>query len=107
MEDIKIWLVKILLPSLVAISIKIAIQSKRESVTWFNIITSFITGIGSAYLCSDLVISTISQSYVPIAIAIITISGEKIGFWLVYKMNVENILQSMVETFLERFKNKK
>ena len=50
MEDIKVWLVKILLPSLVAISIKIAIQSKKEAVTWFNVITSFITGIGSAYL---------------------------------------------------------
>jgi hypothetical protein len=103
MEDTKIWLVKILLPSLVAISIKLAIQSKKKSVTWFNVITSFIIGIGSAYLCSDLVISTISHDYVPIAIAIITISGEKIGFWLVYKMNVENILEGL----LEKIKNKK
>lgn len=102
MEDTKVWIVKILLPSLVALSIKLAIQSKRESVTWFKIIISFITGIGSAYLSSDLVISTISHSYVPIAIAIITISGEKIGYWLVYKMDVESIL----ETFLQKLKKK-
>ncbi len=104
MEDIKVWLIKtVVLPSLIAVSIKLAIQSKRERITWFNVITSFITGIGSAYICTPLVISTIPNEYISIAIAIIAISGEKIGFYLVYKMNVQNIIEGL----LERLKNKK
>lgn len=97
MEDLKTWIVKILLPSLVAVSIKLAIQSKKSDISWFSIITSFVTGIGSAYICSDMVISTVAHEYVPIAIAIITISGEKIGFWVVYKFNVESILEGLLD----------
>lgn len=97
MEDFKTWLVKILLPSLVAVSIKLAVQSKQNTISWFNVVTSFITGIGSAYLCADLVLSTVDHQYVPIAIAIITISGEKIGYYIVYKLNVEAILEGMLD----------
>jgi hypothetical protein len=99
MEDLKSWSIKILLPALVALSIKLAVQSKKTAISWFNVITSFITGIGSAYLFSDWVISTISQPYIPIAIAIITISGEKIGFYLVYKFNVESFLTNILQNF--------
>lgn len=96
-NDFRTWLFKILLPSLVAVSIKLAVQSKKGAVSWFNVITSFITGIGSAYLTADLVLDSVSSHFVPIAIAIITISGEKIGFYLVYKLNVEFILENLVE----------
>jgi len=97
MEDFRTWLIKILLPSLVAVSIKLAVTAKKDSVTWFSIITSFVTGIGSAYLFSDLVISSVPHNCIPLAIAAITISGEKIGFWLVYKFNVESILEGVVD----------
>lgn len=106
-EDIKNWLVKIMLPALVAVSMKLAVEFKRGTVTWFNVIASFITGIGSAYLCSGLVISTVDQPFVPIAIAIITISGEKIGFWLVYKLNIETIFQGFFEYMLDKVKGSK
>lgn len=106
-EDVKNWLVKIMLPALVAVSMKLAIEFKRGTVTWFNVVASFITGIGSAYLCSGLVISTIDTTYVPIAIAIITISGEKIGFWLVYSLNVEMIVQGFFEYMLTKVRGGK
>jgi hypothetical protein len=99
MDDFKSWALKVIIPSLIAISIKLAVQSKRGVVSWFNVISSFITGIGSAYLCADLVMETFAHQYVPIVIAIITISGEKIGFWLVYKMNVESILEGLVKKY--------
>lgn len=106
-EDIKNWIVKILLPALVAISMKLAVEFKRGTVTWFNVVASFITGIGSAYLCSGLVIDAVPHNYVPIAIAIITISGEKIGFWLVYKLNIETIFQGFFEYMLDKIKGGK
>jgi hypothetical protein len=102
-EDAKSWLIKMLLPSMVALSIKLAIQSKTMKMSLFNILTSFVTGVGPAYLLSDVVFSSISPQYTSAAFAVIAISGEKIGYWFVYKFNVENILESL----LEKIKNKK
>jgi len=103
MDDLKSWSLKILIPALVAVSIKLAVMAKIKTVSWFNVITSFITGIGSAYLASDWVLDTFSVHFIPIAIAIITISGEKIGYWAVYKFNVESVL----ETIVDKMKGKK
>jgi hypothetical protein len=99
MEDLRSWILKILLPALVAISIKLAVQSKQGAMSWFNVITSFVCGIGSAYLASDLVTSSINPHYVPLVIAVIAISGEKIGFWLVYKFNVESFMEGVMDKF--------
>lgn len=101
-EDIKNWLLKILLPALVAISMKLAVEFKRGTVTWFNVVASFITGIGSAYLFSGLIVDTFSQTYIPIAIAIVTISGEKIGYWFVYKLNIETFFVSFLDYLKEK-----
>jgi putative effector of murein hydrolase len=97
MEDAKAWIVKIIVPALVAISIKLAIQSKSMRMSWFNIMTSFITGIGAAYLCSDIVLTYIAPEYTTAAIALIAMSGEKIGYWVVYKFNVESILEGLLD----------
>lgn len=102
MDDFMTWAIKILIPSLVAISIKLAIQSKKKALSLFNVITSMVIGIGTAYLSADVIITTVSQQYIPIAIAMVTISGEKIGLYLIYKFNVE----SMIEMVLERMKKK-
>lgn len=105
MDDFKTWAIKILIPSLVAISIKLAIQSKRKSLSLFNVVTSMIIGIGSAYLSSDAIIATVSFHYVPIAIAMVTISGEKIGLYLIYKINVESFIEMVLERMKKKTKN--
>ncbi len=102
MEDLKTWIVKILLPSLVAVSIKLAVQSKRETISWFSVISSFVIGVGAAYISSDWVMETFDHKYVSIAIAFIAISGEQIGVWCVYTFKVESILEGV----LERWKKK-
>lgn len=84
---------------MVALSIKLAIQNGKKKVTIFQVISSFITGIGSAYLFSELVMSEVSYEYIPLVIAVITISGEKIGHYLVYKLDVENVIKMLVEKY--------
>jgi hypothetical protein len=49
------------------------------------------------------VMSTVADKYTTAAIACIAISGEKIGYWMVYKFNVESIL----EGFLDKVRSKK
>jgi hypothetical protein len=102
MDDIKDWAVKIGIPALVTVSMKLAIDFKRGTVTKFNVVASFVTGVGSAYLFSELIIDVVSKPYVPLAIAAVTISGEKIGYWLVYKFNIETFFVS----FLDYLKDK-
>lgn len=97
MEDFKSWVIKIILPSFVAISIKLAIQSKSQKMNWFTVTTSFVTGIGSAYVFSDIVLSQVATEYTTAVIACIAISGEKIGYWFVYRFNVESILEGLLE----------
>lgn len=93
----KSFCLKIFLPALVAVSIKIAIQSKNKSVSVLQIIISFVTGIGSAYLFSGIILENFSSSWATIYIAVTAISGEKIGQWLVYKFNVEELLAMLLE----------
>lgn len=97
--EMKAFFLKILMPALVAISIKIAIQSKNRSVTVLQIVISFVTGIGSAYLFSGLIMENFSDAWIPIHISIVAISGEKIGQYLVYKFNIEGVLQLLIDNF--------
>lgn len=101
-DDLRTWIFKILLPSLVAISVKLAIQARRGTVSYFNALTSIVIGIGTAYICSDLVIQTVDDKYLTVAIAVLTIAGEKLGFYVVYKLNVELILNSVLDSLRQK-----
>lgn len=95
--DLKTWCVKILIPALVAVGIKLAIQSKSTRMTWFSAITSVIAGVGFAYVFSDVVLTKVAHEYTTAVTALIAISGERIGYWFIYKFNVEGILESWVK----------
>lgn len=95
--EMKAFCLKILMPALVAVSIKIAIQSKNKSITILQVLISFVTGIGSAYLFSGIILDNFSDAWVPVYIAIVAISGEKIGVWLTYKFNVEGFLEGLLK----------
>jgi hypothetical protein len=101
MEDFKTWIVKIILPSLVAVSIKLAVQSKK-GITWFTVVTSFVTGVGCAYLFAPAVLSYTPMAWQTLAVAVIAISGEKIGLWLVYRFNVETVMTGLFEKLLKK-----
>lgn len=98
-EEIRSLIVKVLIPAIVAVSIKLAIASRKNKMTIFNIITSFIIGIGSAYLFSSFILSHFSDEYVPLMIALVTISGEKIGNWVIYTFNVDAFIKAMIERY--------
>ena len=101
------FLFKILIPAMVAISIKVAIQIKNEGVNYTRIIISFVAGIGCAYFAHPLIVSYTSEEYVAILIGVVAISGEKITEWIVYKFKVDILLGAFADFLLERFKSKK
>jgi hypothetical protein len=99
LDEFKAFLLKIIMPALVALSMKIAIMSKDRRMTVFEIATTIIAGGGAAYLTGPYVMETFPDRYIPLAVAIITISGERIGHWLIYKFNVEMVLKDIIKKY--------
>jgi hypothetical protein len=98
-EEIKSWIVKPLIWAMLAISVKLAVQSKRERITLGIVITSFLAGIGSAWIFADYVILNYSHQYQPMIIAVIAISGEKIVEYILYKVNFQALLDALMKIF--------
>lgn len=103
------WLnffVKVVLVACVAMSVKIAIQMKKEKVTLLNITLSFIIGIGFAMLSGSIILDTFSTNWATVVIAIVTLLGEKIGNWIIYKLNVDVLMQEFVDYLTRKSKEK-
>lgn len=95
------FITKILIPALVGISLKIAIQMKKTKLSVLNVLLSFTAGISCAWLLSDLVHLHVGEQYQSISIAIIAISGEKIGEFIVFKLRVDEFLGAVVNALKE------
>jgi hypothetical protein len=95
-NDISEFITKILIPAFAGISLKIAIQMKRTKVSFLSVILSFIIGIVVAWLCSDLIRTHVHQNYYSASIAVVAISGEKIGDFFVNKLKVDDFLGAII-----------
>lgn len=103
-HELKDLMVKIIIPSLVAISIQLAVKIKKQKVSFFNALMSVIIGVGCAYLSSGLILSYFEDSTLPIAC--ITIIGEKVAYWLIYKFNFDLVGDSLINHFVDKYKKK-
>lgn len=101
-SELKNLFVKVLIPALIAVSIKIAIDSRKKTISIFNVIGSIITGVGMAYLFSGIILSTFSEDLIPLMIALVAISGEKIGNWLIYKFNIDTFIEALIEKYYKK-----
>jgi len=102
-----IFLTKIIFPAFVAIGIKIAIEMKNSNTrtSLFNIMLSMIIGVGGAYVSSGVVQRLIDTDYIPAVIAIIAIISEKIGEFLIYKLNIDTFLTAFIDGFFNWISN--
>lgn len=88
---------KILLPALVGVSIKIAIKMQKEKITFLGVILSYVIGIGAAWLTAPLILNSVSTYYAPMIIAVVAITGDKMGEFFIYKWNVDTWMLSMLK----------
>ena len=96
-DEIKTFLFKIIIPALVAVSVKIAIASQKAKISLFNVLGSFVIGVGVAYLSGHFVLSTVSPDMVSLVVAIIALSGEKIAYFLMYTFTIDQMALSILE----------
>lgn len=98
-DEIKSWVFKPLVWAMMAVSVKLAVQSKKEKLTVGIVLTSFLAGVGSAWLFADYVTMNYEHQYQPLIIAMIAISGEKIVEYILYKINFQALLDSLIKIF--------
>lgn len=96
-EELRTFLLKIIIPALVAVSIKLAIMSQRVKISLFNILSSFVIGVGTAYISGDIILHTVNETYVPLVISVVALTGEKISYWLLYTFKVDKLAVSALE----------
>lgn len=101
-EEVKAFIFKIIIPALVAVSVKLAVMAKNNKITWFQAISSIVSGLGAAYLSGSLVMQYTSPNSTPLVIAAIAISGEKIGHYFIYKFHVEDFFRMLLERFVKK-----
>lgn len=92
-NEVKTWFFKIFLPTIAGIAAGLAVHSKKERVTWKSVIVMFVCGIVATYLVGDYVIATFSPKAQHFIIAIVAISGEKIGTYIVYDLPIKDLLK--------------
>ncbi|APZ82899.1 hypothetical protein [Flavobacterium phage FL-1] len=107
------FFIKILFPAFLAVGLKIAIEMKKTKtkVSILNIFLSIIIGVGGAVLTSGAIQAYFSKDVgVPIVIGLVAILSEKIGEFIIYKLNVDIFLTAATEAFFDfilNLKNKK
>lgn len=82
-------LFKVLIPAGIGVGIKVCIKMQREKMTILAIFLSFFVGVGFAWLASPYIFSAVSAERASLVIAVVAMSGEKIGEYIIYKWNVD------------------
>lgn len=96
-EQVIEFLIKILPPAMVGLAIKIAVTMEREKLTFFNVVLSFITGIGFVFLLKYPIQTYSPQDFHPALFGITAMCGEYIGKLLISMFKVDIRLKIIIE----------
>ena len=101
-EEVWTWILKILIPALIGIVISISIKMQKKRVKFIQIFLSVVIGVGTAYLTGTWILNTFRDDIAPIIIAVVTMLGEKIGYWLVYKFEVDKFCEDLIQRIAKK-----
>lgn len=79
---------------------------QKEKVSVVRILLAYVIGIGMAWLSSPVIFSAVGKEWAPMILAIVAITGDKLGEYFIYKMNVDGLLTALFEYFLKNLKKK-
>lgn len=97
---------KVIVPSFLAISLTIAVKLKRESLTWLDAFLSYVIGISLAILSHHVIYEFLDGVWHTITIGTISMLGEKIGNYIVFRFNFNKIGDALGD-FIVRWIGKK
>ena len=105
-DEVWNFIIKTLPFSLAALAISISIQIKNNTASWLNSILSIIIGVSCAWITGTYINQHFSSSTAPIIIGVVTIAGEKVAYWLIYKFEFDKLGQAFIDYLVARFKKK-
>lgn len=102
----EIWhiLTKTILPALVAVTVGLAVKMKQGKITVLNALGSYIIGLGFAFIFGFAVHDNFDTGYANIIIGGIAILGEKLGYWLIFKLDFDDLGQEFVDWLKRKLK---
>ena len=89
---------KVIVPSFLGVSIKIATQMKTKKISILQGLISYVVGISLAVLCAPVITDSVPPRYVALLIGLVAITADKISEYLIYKFNVDIFLTSIFES---------
>lgn len=102
-EEVKAFFIKITIPALGGIALKLSVMAKRGKLTWFNAITSTIIGIVVTSLFGLAIIHYFESWWIWPVSAVLAISSEKISSYFIDKFNVEAICKEALGGFIQKY----
>ena len=105
-DDFWNWIIRILIPCLFALTISITIQIKNKTASISNSIMSIVIGVSIAYLTGDFILKHFSSDFATIIIGLVTIGGEKVGYWIVYKFKFDAIGEACIKWIIRKLTKK-
>ena len=105
-DEIWNFIIKTLPFSLAALAISISVQIKNKTASLVNSVLSIVICVSCAYLTGSFINAHFGSSTAPIIIGVVTIAGEKVGYWFVYKFQFDLIGQAAIEWIVKWFKKK-
>jgi hypothetical protein len=95
-DEVYQFITKVIAPATIGISFKVAVQMKREKVSYISVILSYVIGIAVAVISAPFINQNVPNPYRSMTLAIIAISGEKVGDWLIYQMEIDKFLGAIL-----------
>ena len=105
-DEIWNFIFKTLPFALAALAISISVQIKNKTASFINVVLSIVIGVSCAWITGSFINAHFSSSTAPIIIGVVTIAGEKVGYWLVYKFNFDLVGRAIIDYVVAKFKKK-
>lgn len=103
-DDIWQILTKTILPALVAVTVGLAVKMKHEKITVLNAFGSYVIGLGFAFIFGFAVHENFPTGWANVIIGGIAILGEKFGYWLIFKLDIDEVGQEVVNWLKRKLK---
>lgn len=95
---------KVIIPAIIIISIRLAYISRKVTLSFWLVLTSYVIGVGMVIICSDLILANVSKDHVTIVSAIVAISSEKIAHYMIYRFRIDTFLSAFFDTLISKMK---
>ena len=105
-HEVYLIFTKTIVPALIAVSVGLAVKMKKSKISVKEALTSIIIGVGFAVILGPIIHDNFTETLSSAVIAGIAITGEKIGYWLIFKFNFDRIGDAIID-FVEYIIRKK